>query len=358
MKTLASHEIPAASAGRLHWPVKLRHFLLVLVFCLGIAVLNVAFSPDKSFVVSTTYSLAIGLATWSLIDFGRHAFPSSAQTGWPTGLQGVLLVAAGVALGWAAGEFAASHLLQLFGWSEGSAAGAGAMPRSLLISVVAGVAGSYYFYNRGRREWLVREMEQARRHAAESRLKLLEAQLEPHMLFNTLANLRALIGVDPPRAQQMLDHMIAYLRATLEASRATRHPLSAEFERLRDYLALMQVRMGARLSYALELPAALASHPIPALLLQPLVENSIRHGLEPKLEGGRIEVRAWREGDALLLQVDDTGLGAAVPSEASGFGLTQVRERLDALYAGRAGLQLAAHPEGGMRATVRLPWQP
>lgn len=139
-------------------------------------------------------------------------------------------------------------------------------------------------------------MGEVQRHAQEARLKLLETQLEPHMLFNTLANLRALIAVDAERAQQMLDPVIAYLRATLHASRAATHPLQAEFDRLRDYLKLMAIRMGPRLAYALELPPALAAAPVPVLLLQPLVENSIKHGLEPKVQGGRITVRA--QGDA------------------------------------------------------------
>src|SRR4029078_471767 len=133
--------------------------------------------------------------------------------------------------------------------------------------------------------------------------KLLETQLEPHMLFNTLANLRALIGADPRQAQVMLDHMIAYLRATLNASRSTTHSLQAEFDRLRDYLELMAIRMGPRLEYSLQLPPELEHTRVPALLLRPLVENSILHGLEPKVEGGRIAVSARREGNQLVLEV-------------------------------------------------------
>src|SRR6185369_5248179 len=106
---------------------------------------------------------------------------------------------------------------------------------SILITAMAGVAGSYYFYAANKSAYLERKMTEARQHANEARLKLLETQLEPHMLFNTLANLRALIGVDPARAQGMLDHMIAYLRATLNASRAATHSLQAEFDRIRDY---------------------------------------------------------------------------------------------------------------------------
>ena len=179
------------------------------------------------------------------------------------------------------------------------------------------------------------------------------------MLFNTLANLRVLIALDPPRAQAMLDRLIAFLRATLEASRSGAHPLSAEFARLADYLALMQVRMGARLEVGLDLPPALAALPVPPLLLQPLVENAIKHGLEPKVEGGRLEVSARREGGRLLLAVRDSGvgLGAAPREDGTRFGLAQVRERLATLYgpAARLTLEPAADGEGGTLATIELP---
>jgi LytS/YehU family sensor histidine kinase len=198
-------------------------------------------------------------------------------------------------------------------------------------------------------------MGEARQHADEARLKLLETQLEPHMLFNTLANLRALIGIDPARAQHMLDHMIAYLRATLDASRATTHPLQREVDRLRDYLELMAIRMGPRLAFTLDLPGDLANVRVPTLLLQPLVENSIQHGLEPKVEGGRIAVRAAREGDTLVLTVDDTGVGDAHgASSGNGFGLAQIRERLVALHGERARLDFRTDSTGA-HARITLP---
>ena len=205
------------------------------------------------------------------------------------------------------------------------------------------------------------------------------------MLFNTLANLRVLITLDPPRAQAMLDRLIGYLRATLGASRSTLHPLSAEFDRLTDYLALMALRMGPRLQVTLDLPAALRDLPVPPLLLQPLVENSIRHGLEPKLEGGRIEVRAEQRGVRLLLTVRDTGLGLPAgppwmagtscpgatgrtghspglsdPSAshyASHYGSQHVAARLATLYGEQATFTLApaAGAEGGTLAELDLP---
>ena len=200
----------------------------------------------------------------------------------------------------------------------------------------------------------------ALRVAAENQLKLLESQLEPHMLFNTLANLRVLIRLDPARAEAMLDRLIAFLRATLVASQTGAHSLTAEFARIDDYLALMQVRMGPRLRTRLDLPPELANLTLPPMLLQPLVENAIKHGLEPKLEGGRIDVIARRQGDVLLLTVRDTGIGLAQTGSAADgtrFGMRQVRERLATLYGDAAALTLApaTDPEGGAEAAIRMP---
>jgi LytS/YehU family sensor histidine kinase len=233
-----------------------------------------------------------------------------------------------------------------------------------MIALIVAGGVSWFFYSRARVAQAESTAAAAARTAAESRLKLLESQLEPHMLFNTLANLRVLIGTDAAAAQRMLDHLIAFLRATLAASRSSRHTLADEFARVADYLALIAVRMGPRLVVQLDLPADLRGLAVPPLLLQPLVENAIRHGLEPKPAGGRVEVQARREGQRLLLAVRDTGEGlpAAADTEAgrpadTGFGLTQVRERLRTLHGERASLVLrsACDAEGGAQALINLP---
>jgi signal transduction histidine kinase len=201
---------------------------------------------------------------------------------------------------------------------------------------------------------------------SDAQLRLLRAQLEPHMLFNTMATLRSLIEDDPSRAQKMIDQVITYLRGTLTASRTQMTTLSSEFEQLQAYLEIMSLRMGARLSYTLELPDMLRSVAIPSMLLQPLVENAIKHGLEPKVGSGCLAVKVQRAGAFLEFSVTDSGVGLpedalhadaateAKPSQG-GYGLLHVRERLRTIYGPSASLQLARETPEGVNATVRIP---
>jgi hypothetical protein len=338
----------------------LRHGLQVAVFNTVVG-LVVAYLNEQPFALKQVYSQAIGLLTWAFIDFGRFALPHrDPHSNWPRGWRGVLLVIGGIVFGYVFGTMIGDAFCGCSTWEVWSFA-----PRKFLgwiagTLVISGLV-TQYFYNRGREHYYRMERAEIERNATLAKLALLQSQLEPHMLFNTLANLRVLIGLDPPRAQAMLDRLIAFLRATLSASRAQSHALAAEFERLDDYLELMSVRMGPRLATHFSLPQDLRGVELPPLLLQPLVENCIQHGLEPKVDGGRIEVRAHAEGDALVLEVRDTGVGldAAPPSSGTRFGLKQVRERLHTLYGDRASLTLeaAADDEGGTRAVIRLPLQ-
>jgi sensor histidine kinase YesM len=340
---------------RIDWIDKLRHFLQTMAFSLTISAIQYAFRPERPYEVAMVYSLAIGFFTWASIDFGRHLFPSTLETGWPQGRAGVALPIVGIIFGYTLGTLTGDSW---FGWSSWEHQGLPELRLSLLISVLAGGSITYYFYIRNKAAYLQARMIEARQHANEARLKVLETQLEPHMLFNTLANLRVLIGLDPQRAQDMLDRIVAYLRATLDASRASNHPLEREFDRLRDYLELMSVRMGPRMRYTLDLPAELATLNIPTLLLQPLVENSIKHGLEPKVDGGSITVRASRDGALLQLEVSDTGVGFDTSTTRSdGFGLAQVIERIATAYGERGSVQRKSTPAEGTTVLLYLPVQ-
>jgi hypothetical protein len=336
----------------------------------AVASVLVAFALGNDQLRMLAYMLGITFGCWFCIDGGRivasrwvhRRAPPGTRThdwpGWPA-MSVVLLV--GTVLGAGLG----SLIGDLLTGGDSTASIVLGHPRRmlamLLMTIAPGIAATLYFHSRGRLAATEALAQQAQREAAENQLRLLESQLEPHMLFNTLANLRVLIALDPPRAQAMLDRLIAFLRATLNASRVGRHALAAEFSRLADYLALMQVRMGVRLQTRLDLPDALATLPVPPLLLQPLVENAIKHGLEPQVGGGRIEVRAAREGGTLVLTVRDTGVGlGALAGSGTHFGLQQVRDRLATLYGAAAALTLADadDAEGGVCATVRLPITP
>jgi hypothetical protein len=334
----------------------LRHGAIILVFNSVIA-LGLTYLGTKSLTHQMVYSQAIGLSIWVFIDFGRFALRRDARSGWPHGWRGVALVITGVAFGYVVGTSIGDEYSGFSTWQAWSYEPRRVVPY-LLLTLAASALIILYFYNYGRDQVHRAQLAEAEGEASLSKLTLLQSQLEPHMLFNTLANLRVLIGVDPPRAQLMLDRLIAYLRATLNASRATMHPLSAEFARVDDYVQLMKVRMGERLSPELELPAELATQPVPPLLLQPLVENAIKHGLEPNLNGGRLIVSAGRERDRLVLRVRDTGAGLkSEAGDGTRFGVQQVRERLATLYGDRGTLELAAaaDAEGGTIATVRVP---
>jgi len=257
-----------------------KRLLQTMLICLGIATVQHLFLPAMAFEVPLVYSLCIGLLCWAMVDLGRGLFPTARSTGWPQGASAVLLPIGAMAMSFVLGSVLADYW---FGWStfDGSDLATKHLRWSIAVSAIAGLAVNYYFYSRGKARFLTERLQAAQHQNTQAQLRLLQAQLEPHMLFNTLANLRSLIASDPALAQTMLDHLIDFLRATLQHSRSADapHSLAQEFARLDDYLALMAIRMGPRLHYQLDLPPALASQPIAPMLLQPLVENSIVHGL-------------------------------------------------------------------------------
>ncbi len=192
----------------------------------------------------------------------------------------------------------------------------------------------------------------------EAQMRMLQAQIEPHFLFNTLANIQSLIGRKPESASLMMDNFIAYLRASLSASRAQSGTVQQEFTLLRHYLDLIKIRMADRLQYTLNLDPLLAETPMAPMLLQPLVENAIMHGLEPNVTGGSVTVDATCAGERMIICVEDNGLGFSdnADSRGAGVGLANLRERLAILYDGRATLDIAdRNPGTRIRITIPLP---
>jgi hypothetical protein len=355
------------------WRRMLRHLLGGLVVSLSVGVF-IALIFGEGLWPNLVISVCIGGCIQGLIEAGRYTIAAWMRRhgdtrphvlknwpGWP--LMGPWVLVSAL-LGYGLGRNLGAILLGM-PWPVHTGGGnLRVLALVLGITVAVSAAATWNFFLRSQVATSAAQAEAARRLAGESQLRLLQSQLEPHMLFNTLANLRVLVGLDPPRAQVMLDHLIRYLRATLGASHANLHPLATEFALLDDYLALMALRMGPRLQVQLDLPEPLRRQPVPPLLLQPLVENAIRHGLEPQVAGGRITVRAEAQGARLRLTVRDTGAGLAdhnpapaVRSDGGGYGTRHVADRLATLYGAEAGFRLQPAPDadGGTLAEVLLP---
>jgi sensor histidine kinase YesM len=196
--------------------------------------------------------------------------------------------------------------------------------------------------------------------AIEAELKLMQAQVEPHFLFNTLASVQYLTETNPPEASRLLGHLIGYLRAALPQLRASSTTLGQEADLASAYLSILQMRIGSRLTFRIDVPQELRNHPFPPNLLISLVENAIKHGIEPAADGGMVGVEAHRSGDTIVVSVFDTGRGLAAggTTAGAGVGLANVRDRLAALYGSRGRFTLEPGEPRGARATLALPYDP
>jgi signal transduction histidine kinase len=361
---------PISRPARRRFPVQ--RFLLdaryaVLIIVASALMITAVKGDINYFPENLVASLCVGMIAFALIDGTRLMLWGAPGSGRPQQLLqllAVIVVAVPVA------QYAG---IALAGWLLGvqidplASIRNGKFDIMVLFTLVCALGATLLFSNRERialAEAAVAEekarSERISRQALQAQLQLLQAQVEPHMLFNTLANLQGLIALDAQRAQTMLDQLILYLRATLLSSRARHTTLAQEFALMEAYLGLMSVRMGARLSFSLDLPAALRNTVVPPMLLQPLVENAIMHGIEPKIDGGHVSVRARAGGDTLQLCVSDTGLGLDAPSAKHGthLGVANIRGRLAALYGDHAALALAPGATQGAQSRLTLPLAP
>jgi signal transduction histidine kinase len=204
------------------------------------------------------------------------------------------------------------------------------------------------------------EEDQARLTATEkeltvAKLSLLHAQVEPHFLYNTLASAQLLTRGDPARADQLLGHLIAYLRNSVPSAENSMSTLSVELERARAYLEILKIRMGDRLNLQVLVPDTLRSVPIPPMMLQTLVENAIKHGLEPVTGGGTIWIIAREQEGKVSVTVADDGRGFSEQGGGTGIGLKNIRERLRLAYGDAASFAVVANFPRGVAATITLP---
>jgi sensor histidine kinase YesM len=230
-------------------------------------------------------------------------------------------------------------------------------PRYALLAGLLTIAGEFYRHEMAStRATQQTEIDSAALalEMAEARLHVLQAQIEPHFLFNTLANVRRLYDVDHAGGAAMLANLMRYLEIALPRIRQNESTLGREAGLVEAYLRIQQIRMGKRLAFRVDTPVHLRACGVPPMMLLTLVENAVKHGLDPSPEGGSIRVGARSDGDRLLLNVVDTGVGFA-PGSGAGTGLANIRARLAAQFGDRASLDLENNDPSGVTARIALP---
>ncbi|WP_439682776.1 histidine kinase [Cupriavidus oxalaticus] len=337
-----------------------RDLLFVLCMNTVIAVsLNYGFQTGGTLWHNFVYSQLIGLSIWLLIDIPRVGiWWNDRPRRWPF----LLLAAAAVPTGVVIGGWATRVALDL---PPKSVAETGDMLRMcLVVGMLASASMIYFYWSREKLAYLERQAaldalqrEEAEKQLVRAQLMALQAQIEPHFLFNSLANLDGLIATDPPAARQLLQRLIGFLRMSLAHTRAEQCTLRQEFELLRSYLDIQGMRFGQRLSYDVDLPRELAKVEIPPMLIQPLVENAVTHGIEPCMIGGHIQLSARAAGDdAVQVIIADTGVGFGHGSgKGSGLGITHVRERLARIFGAAASMQMEENTPRGVVVRLTLP---
>ncbi len=325
----------------------LRDLGFTVLICVGIALL-LRYVARQAFIESLVFSLCIGISTHFLTMTVMARLQGTPMWKiWLVTVPGGVFF--GLTLGAAINDVPLAALID-----QGSAL------MSLVIALIASyVFYSYYSLNEMRETLYQQDFDRvmSEKRLLETELKLLQSQIEPHFLFNTLSHVLSLISTDAHRAELMLTKLSQFLRASLQRSRSAHTTLQDELDLINDYLSILQIRMGDRLRYEILNDTDAAEIELPPLILQPLVENAVVHGIEPLEEGGtiRLEVKPFETQLAIVIADDGPGLGLS--AQGTGFGLANVRERLYLMFGRAAKLELADESPRGLRVTVTVPYR-
>ena len=327
-------------------------FLYTFTFNSFIAGFLTAIKYGDSFLINFIVSQSIGLSICTCVMIAHRFFDKASP------FLKAVLVAAALIIGSIGGSYIGSLIA---GLSPSSLFERHSLLQLLFLGVMFGSIITYFFSSREQiaesqaqiQEEKIKRLTSEKK-AAEANLKLLQAQIEPHFLFNTLSNVLSLLDTDPPKGKSMLSDFIQYLRASISKIRQNNATLGQEMEMIRAYLNIYKFRMGDRLKFQIDLPKNLEDILFPPMLVQPLVENAIKHGLEPKVDGGEISISGIEKDGILKLEVIDTGMGFGA-ERGSGMGLVNIRERLQSLYGNRGRLVLEEHSPHGLKATIEVP---
>lgn len=327
----------------------LRRLYVTTVFCLFIAAMTFSFWGG-TFYIHVLMSFGFGYSAITFSWLMNRLFPTMSRlTKIVFSLTACVLFGVINAQFWQGEDFGIAEVLPI-----------GLM--GLLFSAMC----FFYFYSREQQAIAQRELESIKREKAEqeralllSQLKQMQSQIEPHFLFNTLANISALMSQDVDKAKLMLEQLTALLRATLKSSREEHTTIDDEIALIEAYLGIQQIRLGQRLRYQIEVEEGLGGTKIPPMLLQPLIENAIIHGIEPKRESGAVNLQIKRAQQRLQIEVRDTGVGLNHVSGhmGSGVGLSNLKQRIETLFAGQGEVFINESAQGGVCVRLSLPME-
>jgi sensor histidine kinase YesM len=332
----------------------LRTLVLTGGFNALIAIFLTYIGYGRGMSINFVFSQSIGFSICACVLAGEYWFHPSSP------MRNMLIIVAAISTGAVAGSFLASMVtgIPLSFILQGEPI---PLLQLLFMGLLFGSIITYFFSSRERMvqaQALIQEERIKRlsleKESLETRLRLLQAQVEPHFLFNSLSNILSLLDTDLGKGREMLADLIRYLRASLSRTREKTTTLGQEMELVRAYMNIYKVRMGDRLRYRVEIPAHLMDRPFPPMLIQPLVENAIQHGLEPKIDGGEISILVQERENFLHLAVSDTGMGFDEKKDV-GIGLANIRERLQTLFDGRGRLILEENAPSGLKAILEVP---
>jgi sensor histidine kinase YesM len=332
----------------------IKEYFYTIAICTAIALIIVLTNPNAHFFVSFIISQSFGLTICSIVNLMLQIFKPRRK------LLLILVIFTAVSFGSIIGLNIASLILQKM-FSINLNFSLKYFLQTFLVAMIFSAAASYSVISktklRHRNEML--EQEKIRRMAMEkeslsANLRMLQAQIEPHFLFNTLSNILSLIDTQPVKGKSMLLDLTKYLRTSLSRTLPKKTTLDQEIEMIKAYLNIQKIRMDERLNFKIDVPNNMRQQSFPPMLLQPLVENAVKHGLEPKVDGGEIMIRAAEENSLLRIEVRDTGLGFS-DFNKSGVGIANVRERLALLFGEKGSLKIEENKPHGVRAIIEVP---
>jgi sensor histidine kinase YesM len=341
----------------LHFRITFIKIASILVANTLIALFIIALYPASRFVISFISSQCIGISIATCSIAATNLIRARRQ--WLHIAFIVASVVVGAVIGVELSVIAVRSLVPGVGPNLSSSdVKTGSYISNLLYALLFGSIISYIFISLQKiSDEKLKRME-VEKNAAITEIKLLQSQMEPHFLFNTLSNILGLIGPDPEKAKRMLEAFTLFLRASLVTARSETISLSQEMDVVKNYLEVLSVRMGSRLRYTIDIPGDLGRVRVPPLLVQPLVENAVKHGLEPSISGGELLITCARQGDTVRITVVDSGQGINELSPGNGISLENIKKRLDLVYNGRAGLVLEENKPTGVKAVIELPYDP